>query len=55
MDAREDKLLALIGLLSAGLITIVVLFTLIWFSDVRSGAENPVDPQSCFSKKPHAT
>lgn len=55
MDTREDKLLALVGLLSASLIIVVVFFTLTWFSDVRHLPENPVDPQSCFSHKPLAT
>ncbi|MCP1437410.1 hypothetical protein J3D56_000846 [Erwinia persicina] len=35
MDTREDRLLALTGLLAAGLIAVAVIFVLTWLSDVR--------------------
>ncbi|MGE9550480.1 hypothetical protein ACQPT2_04480 [Erwinia amylovora] len=52
MDTREDRLLALIGLLSAGLITVVVLFTLTWLSDVRRMPAQPPSPETCLAIKP---
>jgi len=47
MDTRDDKLLALVGLLGAGLITVTVLFTLTWLSDVRYPVEQPLDVRVC--------
>ena len=47
MDSREDKLLALVGLLAAGLITVTVLFTLTWLSDLRPAAEPKIDAKTC--------
>ncbi|WP_164877290.1 hypothetical protein [[Pantoea] beijingensis] len=48
MENRDDKLIALIGLLSACLITVVFLFTMTWLSDVRHTPEQSVDVQSCY-------
>lgn len=47
MDSRNDKLLALVGLLTAGLITVTVLFTLTWLSDVRYSDDQQLDVQTC--------
>lgn len=49
MDSREDKLVALIGLLSAGLVAVVVLFTLTWLSDVRYSSPQPLDVRICVN------
>ncbi|WP_199737395.1 hypothetical protein [Erwinia psidii] len=49
MDTKDDRLLALIGLLTGGLITIVVLFSLTWLSDVRRLPSDYTSPQSCMS------
>ena len=51
METKEDRLLALVGLLAAGLITVVVLFTLTWLSDVRRA---PVEnwSETCIPQKP---
>ncbi|MBV4366136.1 hypothetical protein ACMGGR_13355 [Erwinia sp. BNK-24-b] len=35
METREDRLLALTGLLGASLIAVVVIFILTWLTDVR--------------------
>ncbi|WP_199257262.1 hypothetical protein [Pantoea sp. BAV 3049] len=51
MDTREDRLLALVGLLSAGLITVIVLFTLTWLSDVRRMPSQPSSPETCLPEK----
>ncbi len=53
MESRDDKLLALVGLLTAGLITVTVLFTLAWLSDVRSPTEQPLKTQTCPSGSYH--
>ena len=59
METKEDRLLALVGLLAAGLITVVVLFTLTWLSDVRRApAENWSEtciPQMLTSPQPHSS
>lgn len=47
MDSREDKLLALVGLLAAGLITVTVLFTLTWLSDIRTPPVQKIDIKTC--------
>lgn len=47
METKEDRLLALVGLLAAGLITVVVLFTLTWLSDVRRAPAEVYPPNSC--------
>jgi len=46
MDTREDRLLALTGLLAAGLIAVAVIFILTWLSDVRR-APVPYPLQAC--------
>ena len=54
METKEDRLLALVGLLAAGLITVVVLFTLTWLSDVRRvPAENGLE--TCIPQTPAPT
>jgi len=55
MESRDDKLLALVGLLTAGLITVTVLFTLTWLSDVRYPAEQPLDTRTCPSSLHHSS
>jgi len=49
MDVRDDKLIAIAGLLCASLITILVLFTMVWFMDVRQAAMQPQNENSCMS------
>lgn len=51
MEARDDKLIAVIGLLLASLICIIFLFALTWLTDVRQPPEAVADVQSC-AKKP---
>jgi hypothetical protein len=48
MEARDDKLIALIGLLSACLIGVVVLFTMTWITDIRRPLQPPLDAQACY-------
>ncbi|MBP2170902.1 hypothetical protein J2125_004094 [Erwinia toletana] len=50
MENRDDKLIALIGLLSACLISVIFLFAMTWLSDVRRPPEQLVDTQSCYAK-----
>lgn len=50
MENRDDKLIALIGLLSACLISVVFLFAMTWFSDVHPSSEPRVDSESCYVK-----
>ncbi len=59
METKEDRLLALVGLLAAGLITVVVLFVLTWLSDVR---RSPIEtwsetcaPQTSTPSEPHSS
>ncbi|WP_199756263.1 hypothetical protein [Candidatus Pantoea deserta] len=51
MESRDDKLIAIIGLLSACLIGVVFLFTMTWLTDVRHPAETSLDVQGCTLKK----
>ncbi|WP_173581489.1 hypothetical protein [Winslowiella iniecta] len=53
MENRDDKLIALIGLLSACLVCVCVLFTMTWLSDVRHPSDQFVDAQSCYTKSDH--
>jgi len=55
MENRDDKLIALIGLLSACLVGVIVLFTMAWLSDVRHPSTQLVDTQACYLKndQPH--
>lgn len=55
MDSRDDKLLALVGLLGAGLITVTVLFTLTWLSDVRYPVEQPLDVRVCANSADYSS
>lgn len=50
MEARDDKLIAIIGLLSASLIGVVFLFTMTWLTDVRHPADPTLDVQTCPPK-----
>ncbi|MDF7649770.1 MULTISPECIES: hypothetical protein [Pantoea] len=50
MEARDDKLIAIIGLLSACLIGVVFLFTMTWLTDVRHPADPTLDVQTCPPK-----
>lgn len=54
MENRDDKLIALIGLLSACLISVIFLFTMTWLSDVRHTPDQLVDTQSCYVKNDHS-
>lgn len=54
MENRDDKLIALIGLLSACLVCVIVLFTMTWLSDVRHPSSQMVDTQSCYLKNDNA-
>lgn len=59
METKEDRLLALVGLLAAGLITVVVIFILTWLSDVRrtpveNGSETCI-PKAPISSEPHSS
>ncbi|WP_186454409.1 hypothetical protein [Candidatus Pantoea soli] len=47
MEARDDILIAVIGLLSACLIGVVFLFTMTWLTDVRHPADPALDVQTC--------
>jgi len=47
MEARDDKLIAIIGLLCACLIGVVFLFTMTWLTDVRQPADPALDVQPC--------
>ncbi|AIX74168.1 MAG: hypothetical protein E7C36_10875 [Mixta calida] len=49
MESREDKLIALIVLLSACLITVVFLFAVTWLNDVRRSAQTFPEPQACYA------
>ncbi|WP_437610763.1 hypothetical protein [Erwinia sp. V71] len=50
MENRDDKLIAVIGLLCACLICVIILFVMTWLSDVRHPPEPPIDVQSCYQK-----
>ncbi|MCE0488529.1 hypothetical protein LU196_00410 [Pantoea sp. Mb-10] len=47
MEARDDKLIAIIGLLAACLIGVVFLFTLTWLTADRHPVEAPQDVKTC--------
>lgn len=49
MESRDDKLIAIIGLLSACLIGVVFLFTMTWLTDVRHPVDPALDVQTCPS------
>jgi hypothetical protein len=50
MESRDDKLIAIIGLLSACLIGVVFLFTMTWLTDVRHPVDPTLDVQTCPHK-----
>ncbi|QHM70575.1 hypothetical protein [Mixta intestinalis] len=50
MENRDDKLIALVGLLTACLITVVFLVTVAWLNDIRRSAQITPDVQSCYLK-----
>jgi len=52
MESRDDKLIAIIGLLAACLIGVVFLFAMTWLNDVRHPADPSLDVQNCSPKKP---
>lgn len=54
MESRDDKLIAIIGLLSACLIGVGFLFVMTWLTDVRHPAEPSLDVQNCAPKTPPA-
>ncbi|MEZ3498179.1 hypothetical protein [Pantoea sp. KPR_PJ] len=51
MESRDDKLIAIIGLLSACLIGVVFLFVMTCLTDVRHPAQASLEVQSCTSKR----
>ncbi|PKH26282.1 hypothetical protein CIG19_00270 [Enterobacterales bacterium CwR94] len=48
MESRDDKMVALVGLLAAALIGVTILFTVTWFSGLRHNAEPLIDNQTCL-------
>ncbi|MHA6310887.1 MULTISPECIES: hypothetical protein [Pantoea] len=52
MESRDDKLIAIIGLLTACLIGVTFLFTMTWLTDVRHPTDPSLDVQSCYPKAP---
>ncbi|MCZ4058734.1 hypothetical protein O3W44_06025 [Pantoea sp. LMR881] len=50
MESRDDKLIAIIGLLAACLIGVTFLFTMTWLTDVRHPTDPSLDVQSCYPK-----
>ncbi|SFM91355.1 hypothetical protein SAMN05216516_101278 [Izhakiella capsodis] len=49
---REDKLLAVIGLLSAALVAVIVVFLATWLSVSHSTPLNVADTGQCRQTKP---
>ncbi|URQ62672.1 hypothetical protein LQ939_07745 [Pantoea alhagi] len=47
MENRDDKLIALIGLLAASVIGIVVIFTTTWLADIRRPSSDAFEVQTC--------
>ncbi len=47
MNATDDQLLALVSFLGAVLITVAVLFSLIWLADLQAARQQPVDMRTC--------
>ncbi|MDF2784098.1 MAG: hypothetical protein K0S95_633 [Pantoea eucrina] len=47
MDARDDKLIAIIGLLCACLIGVIFLVTMAWLTDVRRPVDTLQDAKTC--------
>ncbi|MBM0746459.1 MULTISPECIES: hypothetical protein [Pantoea] len=54
MDARDDKLIAIIALLCACLIGVIFLVTMTWLTDVRRPADTLQDARSCAPASRHA-
>ncbi|CAK9884648.1 MAG: hypothetical protein XXXJIFNMEKO3_01040 [Candidatus Erwinia impunctatus] len=52
MDTREDMLVALVGLLSACMVSILIVLALTWFSGERRETEITLNPQSCLLHYP---
>jgi hypothetical protein len=50
MESRDDKLIAVIGLLSASLIGMIFLFIMTWLADVRRFSDDATIQQSCHKK-----
>ncbi|MFD1803100.1 hypothetical protein ACFSFZ_12990 [Mixta tenebrionis] len=50
MENRDDKLIALVGLLTACLITVVFLGAVAWMNDIRRATQVTPDVQSCYLK-----
>ncbi|OON40730.1 hypothetical protein BTJ39_06515 [Izhakiella australiensis] len=48
----EDKLLAVIGLLSAALVTVIVVFLATWLSTSRATPLNAADTEQCQPARP---
>lgn len=55
MDTREDKLLALVVLLSTGLVAVLIIFSLMWFTDTsNNGQPLSASPETCVNPRPDA-
>jgi len=53
MESRDDKMIAIIGLLTACLIGVTFLFLMTWFNDSRlTTPVDHVDAQTCYPKPP---
>ena len=53
MDARDDKLIAIIGLLCACLIDVIFLGAMTWLPDGRRPADTLQDAKSCAPASRH--
>ncbi|UQY45648.1 hypothetical protein M1E08_13125 [Erwinia sp. PK3-005] len=47
MENRDDKLIALIGLLSASLIGVMFLLAMTWLTDIRRPTPAALEVQTC--------
>lgn len=53
MESRDDKLIAIIGLLTACLIGVTFLFVVTWLNDSHQAPSlEGVDAQTCYPKPP---
>ncbi|AER33209.1 MULTISPECIES: hypothetical protein [Pantoea] len=53
MESRDDKLIAIIGLLTACLIGVTFLFVVTWLNDSRlASPPERLDTQTCYPKPP---
>lgn len=53
MESRDDKLIAIIGLLTACLIGVTFLFVVTWLNDSHLvSPQTRIDTQTCYPKPP---